>query len=66
MFNIKMIAAVVIYAFLAVDINSKRYLGDFLYGFIIINRGKVYCTIVVAVGIQSIVLNKVFLWNYLL
>ena len=40
MFNIKMIAAVVIYAFLAVDINSKRYLGDFLYGFIIILKQR--------------------------
>ena len=54
----------VVYASLAVGINSKRYLGNCFLLFW--KKDKVSCTTIVAEGIQSLVLDKVFLWNYLL
>ena len=50
-----------IYSCLIVGITSKRYLGDFLLFW---KRGKTSCTIVIAVRIQSLVLDisKFFSW----
>ena len=53
-----MFSCIAIYTCLAVGISSKSYLGDWL--FIILKKGKVSCTIVLAVGIQSLVLDKFF------
>ena len=64
MFNIKkriLFLCFVIYACLAVGINPKRYFGECFFYF---KREKVFCTIVIAEGIQSLVLDKVF--HYLL
>ena len=54
----------VIFACLVVVINSERFLGD--WSFIIRKRDKFFSTTVITEGIQSLVLDKVFLWNYLL
>ena len=54
----------VIFACLVVGINSKRFLGD--WSFIIRKRDKFSSTTVITEGIQNLVLDKVFLWNYLL
>ena len=53
----------VIYASLAVGINSKSYweIGFLLFW----KRDKVSCITVVAEGIQTLVLDEVFLWNCL-
>ena len=47
--------------YLAVGINLKRYLGDRFLSFW--KRTKICCTIVIAVGILSLGLDKIFLWS---
>ena len=64
MFNIKKrntVLCLVIYACLAVGINSKTYFGKWFK-----KKDKVSCATVVAVTIESLVLDKVFLLNYFL
>ena len=67
MFNIEKgntVFFLVIYACLAVRIDSKRYMRDCF--FIFWKRDKVSGTTIVAEGIQSLVPDNVFLCNYLL